>query len=703
MTTYHHRLKPIHQLFACLIATDRHQEVEDLVKKHINGENEAEIGYYLSLAYAGQEKAEDALSEIKKVLEKKPDNESAKRLAFKILIHQARSRIKENDYKGLSSVLGDALEIAPNDPELDKEIAGFKGILPLSYLKAGSREDAARIWEEELKQNPQDHRVIHNLALLYYWWALDAENCSEKDSKKTNKIDFLWKRAIAYWVMLMNTENFWKEWKKEREGLCSIKIKEEDIKKLKNKLIDDRFNKVFHDYVDQHKQNGRQKDSARHEDYLTTLMLEKKTASYYKEALNRVKKLGIKTDGAMKRWELIRAIQEKEGNAPCFATVKGECKDMDTCYWGESCIIDPSLWNKTIFLSIACGPMIFKEMDVLSEVHKLIELSCKAGGVNEKLSKLMIYLSPLGKALILIDDLKRPQRAIDKWDKLPQDVKDSVKGRYIYALARVESGKGFLQKGDIDKALNNWSDAKLCVTKAIKTATDSSLDELLVPLKDKIDDLAVDVCEREAKRLEQKDKIDDAIKMLTIGLKIVDRKSLKEHLAVFYCNRGIKKLNDKKLNDKKFSAARNDFETALSYDSNNKRAKQSIGTTYNNEGVAKSDTDKAIPLFEKAIKYDPDSDVTKQNLAGAYNGKAVSILNSLNEYSSSYDCDEAIALLKKAAKLLNPSIGQDILNAIEYAGDQIDSGINNMDDSLYKTVLKNLAVAGNYRRQLSRW
>ncbi|MBN2655979.1 MAG: hypothetical protein JXR86_02890 [Spirochaetales bacterium] len=41
--------------------------------------------------------------------------------------------------------------------------------------------------------------------------------------------------------------------------------------------------------------------------------------------------------GKMKKDEIIHAIQEKEGNFPCFGTAQGSCDQMD-CRWREDCL-----------------------------------------------------------------------------------------------------------------------------------------------------------------------------------------------------------------------------------------------------------------------------------------------------------------------------------------------------------------------------
>ena len=57
--------------------------------------------------------------------------------------------------------------------------------------------------------------------------------------------------------------------------------------------------------------------------------------------LDAVKKIavdyGIKP-GKMRKAELIRAIQQKEGNNPCYATNSASTCDQTGCCWREDCI-----------------------------------------------------------------------------------------------------------------------------------------------------------------------------------------------------------------------------------------------------------------------------------------------------------------------------------------------------------------------------
>lgn len=56
-----------------------------------------------------------------------------------------------------------------------------------------------------------------------------------------------------------------------------------------------------------------------------------------KEIVDIASGLGLKGVSRMKKAELIRAIQESEGNFPCFGTADGHCDRMD-CLWRQDCL-----------------------------------------------------------------------------------------------------------------------------------------------------------------------------------------------------------------------------------------------------------------------------------------------------------------------------------------------------------------------------
>ena len=62
------------------------------------------------------------------------------------------------------------------------------------------------------------------------------------------------------------------------------------------------------------------------------------------EIKEKAKQLGIQA-GKMKKVDLIRAIQSKEGNFPCFETAKDYCNQL-SCAWRNACLPAKGLEKK---------------------------------------------------------------------------------------------------------------------------------------------------------------------------------------------------------------------------------------------------------------------------------------------------------------------------------------------------------------------
>ena len=54
-----------------------------------------------------------------------------------------------------------------------------------------------------------------------------------------------------------------------------------------------------------------------------------------KDLKAKARGLGVKNHSRLKKDDLIRAIQEKEGNAPCYQTIY-DCWQFD-CLWRSDC------------------------------------------------------------------------------------------------------------------------------------------------------------------------------------------------------------------------------------------------------------------------------------------------------------------------------------------------------------------------------
>src|SRR5439155_12637548 len=133
------------------------------------------VDYQLALAYVLGGQIDRAVERLKSALKQTPDYPGLKGLAFQVALRQADVKLKQQDWNGISSAVALALEAGPSSPEAARELLRFRSALPVSHIKAGTRQQAAEIWERELRGQPDNRALIHNLAILYYWWAAQEE------------------------------------------------------------------------------------------------------------------------------------------------------------------------------------------------------------------------------------------------------------------------------------------------------------------------------------------------------------------------------------------------------------------------------------------------------------------------------------------------------------------------------------------------
>ena len=591
----------IQQIIACMIKDRQYKEAEATIEKYIraNPDKETYLRYYLGLIYIHQERAEEAVEEIKKVLDKKPDDTNTKELAVKLFIYQGECKAQEEDWEGVSADLSAALEISPDDQTIKEKFLHLKNILPVSYLNSGKRKDAAEFWENEQKKNLADHSITHHLFLLYYWWAMDTEKKYCLNDNNNTKIeikflDSLWEKTIANWAMLINIDEFWGKWKHERETACSIQISDENIQELHTKLSS-QIKKEFHDYADHYKENQNEAESTRHERYQVNLILELESASYCKELLEHSS-------------HNIQSIP-------------------------------------------VCGPLMIKQLDRMSDLEQLLNKESNKDPGNEKIEKMKLLFSEFGKIFILIDQ-KKPKQALSEIKELPRELRSSTGGRRLQAMAYLECGKQIMENnGDLDSALDYWE-------KGMDFASDHNT------IEQQLTEIISNTFKDQATRLGNTDNHDEAITTLEKGIKIITdpslKKPLKDLLAFHYCERSINRIND---DDNHFGGKR-DVKTALENNPEYTKAKNTLATIYNNEGMQYFDDgklDDAIASAEKALKYNPHNHNFKEILAIRYNGKGI-------EYVDLGNMDKAIYYFRKANEL-DPSdetISENLRRATRY-------------------------------------
>ncbi|MCK5651919.1 MAG: hypothetical protein KAJ42_11095, partial [Gemmatimonadetes bacterium] len=97
--------------------------------------------------------------------------------------------------------------LARLDPDPGRNVAS---------LQLPARKGTADAWEEQLRQSFPDYALAHALAVFWYWWAIhEAERLAGEQqpdaSRSDPPCDALWENAIAYWAMVITSDDFWAE------------------------------------------------------------------------------------------------------------------------------------------------------------------------------------------------------------------------------------------------------------------------------------------------------------------------------------------------------------------------------------------------------------------------------------------------------------------------------------------------------------
>jgi tetratricopeptide (TPR) repeat protein len=716
----------LRQLSACLAVSGQYQELEDLAA---NYPDNPDILFYRSVANVRKGDIDKALEELKKILHKNPGCEPAKKLVLELLIYEASKHAGQNNWKEMSLFLTDALKMVSEIPEMQKKLSDFKNTLPISLIQTGDRAEAARIWEDELRKDSSNPILIHSLALLYYWWAVHEEEESRKEYealKKTstdggealhregeektpgeaavktresggNRSDGLWEKAIAYWTLLLNTDEFWTWYKKDREQAWGIDIDRDDIEDIRDQFRYKRLSGLFESYQDSYSQASQNEDASRHKNYSSLLSVERRTARLWKDALSLAnKQFKIETDRGVKRYEFVRSIQESMGSEVCFGT-ETNCEKPGSCVWKPDCA---SVRNQNVCLNHASGYLLHEIRGSFLDACYLAEALHRNNPKNTKLAQLRLFFSPkkLGRLYGYLEDGQNPGPLLQILDGLPENVKQSMEGTYLRLSALQETGRMSFDNGDYEGAFTRWLEVKNLFNspELKKEAQSQFLDEFFQAFWKGFRESVVTRCEEASKKLKKQKKTDQVISILENGVTLTRSKSLKELLAVFYVQEG-QDNNRREL----FQKARDKFKKALALLPDHKGAKDGIAMAYNNEASKKTNADVALSLYKKAFEYNPGNKVLQTNLAGAYNRKAVDMLNSLSPHSFTIrnDVDEAIDLLRTGLAVLNPALMNiDKFNLMRAA--EVYAIGKGKEGELFSLLVKNLQQAYEIKDKL---
>jgi tetratricopeptide (TPR) repeat protein len=584
------------------------EAVQILEPLYRSGSDTDTVLFYLGMALVSLRRYRETLDLWNKLLARHPGHEKLQANIARVRYLLGTQLAAEGNYEASAIEWEQYLQQFPSDKETSKSLAElYLRQAPRQHLRRW-RFDAAEAWERELKAHPGNRAALHNLAILYYRWAMGEESAGGPD------VDRLWAAAIAYWTLIVHSDQFWSAWKSELEQRWGLEMRDADLVRLRDTFLDERFTRVFQNYSSSYKENNRPADAQRHEDYLTMALLEKKSAE---------------------AWRATGARFPMGGFLYCRQT----------------------------------GVL----QEILEEIDRLPDI--------QQQKKLSIYFSPaeLGDVLILLEETRLPEKALERLARLPEKVRQAPDATYLRVRALFESARA---SGDLRKVETAFAEAL-------------SLQPVWAPLRADIAELFDSLAKQEATRLRQDNRIAEAIRLLERLYTLSGHAEIREYLCILCCDGGFQKLNEKE-----FENGRAYFLKALGIDANYQRARQAMCIAFNNEALTLPDQDARLKMLQKALEYNPDDQHVRENLGTGFHEKALKIARAADQQNAALELGRAIGLLRTAALTLNPGVSEKWLTEfIASGGQRFQEEVRKMPADLYRTVLESLSQVSRKRIQ----
>ena len=664
------------QLAVAYIHLERYSDAEEVLTRQENFRTSKQLQGLLGMVYALRQDYDSAIKALEYQLIDNSGKVGTSELLFALLVNKAQQALKDNNHSQVTDILNSAIRVMPDDNRFKKYLSHFENVLPISHLKGGERQKAADLWIQKIVPGSPVTNVIHNLALLFYYWAIAAENkildrsASDIEQNRT-QANYLWSKAFMYWNSFIYSPSFWERQCREKSAVWGCSVSQEEVKGIRNGISESLFVKVLEDYIEKYRGNS-QEDATRIKNYLIEFQFEKQTSRYFQEILD------------------IIGRNEEYFNSDLQNDVHEilTLKEPYTLSFIKQHFAKQRLTEKIISIT-----SVRLKSDAENQVFESMRIACK--------------FPTFSKIIVSINEFKDFDTATYLWEKLLKkegvtasaSIMKTAEAQYVRALMSYTKGCQLKSNGDINQALQEWQGSFQLLSPGGRKMSEENFPALIAVLKQQLKETVGAECVKAAKVLNSAGKIDEAIDILVKGLEMSANDSIRDLLCSNYCEKALKFLKDNN-----FSLANSLFQQALKLNKGYKTALTGLSNSKNNEGMAelnKGNSDKGIKLLEEALELDK-RDVVAKNLAGALNSQAVDIINALNQYSSSSSCDRAISLLARGIELLNDKLDETSLMLTFAFTDEysFNNMVKDINDGLYKTMLRNFWIATRTRRNL---
>lgn len=177
--------------------------------------------------------------------------------------------LKQGNQADAVSYISDLAGTASDQvPELQQLCNKVLNEASLGLLGANKRNKLAEQWEEAFRANPRNWGILHGLAVLYWWKAVQEEKILLQQGEKQTKSGAQpvnqsngyssspWNKAIGFWMYLLGPcqRDFQAWFLNERQAQCGFSANKEQLDSAWS-AIREQINGTIHQFKDEHDKN----------------------------------------------------------------------------------------------------------------------------------------------------------------------------------------------------------------------------------------------------------------------------------------------------------------------------------------------------------------------------------------------------------------------------------------------------------------
>ncbi len=410
--------------------------------------------YYLGLVQAQAGKLDSAIELLKSLLGSNDEHPGLHGTLASLLTTRASQGIKDRDYQSSVQDLSLAAELEPRNQAIAQSLSLARGIEAFLQIDAEAGGEALakliQTWHKMQLRQPDNYSIVHNLAILSYRLASEAE-----EEAREKIADNAWRDTVANWSLLLNADAFWEQLIERESSLYQLNASVDDISHLRLGLRE-RLLEDFRAYRIRYGEANNPNASRRHREYEVLFLLEIKTAEAMRKVLDLLHQKDLASSISLpcgpimlQSLGLFPSAQEMVTQARNHRLPIDEVNKLENC------------------LSPAGRVEVLVETHWLEQAEaELDELLEKAPTKPELLSYMVRVLKEQGTQLAAVGKFEEAMKKLEKglhYATDDRDLEDAMVMACLDEAKRLSEGN---KKADIEKAMKILTRGRKLVPKS---------------------------------------------------------------------------------------------------------------------------------------------------------------------------------------------------------------------------------------------